>query len=188
MSPRRGGDLKPGAEAGPMDLAVGLARASRPLVVGLVVTAFIVLVLAIGANRPADPTFVGQATPTSVPSVFGERRIAVGDRCLTVEVADTDAARSQGLRNRDSLGRFNGMLFEFPQLTTAKFTMSNTRIPLTVGFYDESGQPIEAVDMEPCPVGSEESCPIYGAKAPFKSALEVAKGQLPPGGLGTCPA
>jgi uncharacterized membrane protein (UPF0127 family) len=172
-----------------MDLAVGLARAARPLVVGLVVAAILVVVLAIGANRPADPTFVGQSgPPTSVPSLFGERRLAVGDRCLTVEVADTDAARSQGLRNRDSLGRFNGMLFEFPQLTTARFTMSNTRIALTVGFYDETGQPVDAVDMEPCPAGNEESCPIYGAKAPFKTALEVAKGQLPPGGLGTCPA
>lgn len=171
-----------------MDLAVGLARAARPLVVGLVVVAFLVVVLAIGANRPADPVLLGQGgPPTSAPSLFGERRLAVGDRCLTVEVADTDAARSQGLRNRDSLGRFNGMLFEFPQLTTAKFTMSNTRISLSVGFYDESGQPVEAIDMEPCPEGSEQNCPIYGAKAPFRSALEVAKGQLPPGPLGTCP-
>jgi hypothetical protein len=171
-----------------MDLAVGLARAARPLVAGLVVVAFLVVVLAIGANRPADPTLVGEQTLPPTPSIFGERRIAVGDRCLTVEVASTDEARSQGLRNRDSLGRFNGMLFEFPQLTTARFTMSNTRIPLTIGFYDETGQPVDAVDMEPCPEGNEQNCPIYGAKAPFKSALEVAKGQLPPGGLGTCPA
>jgi len=187
LTPRRGGDLKPGAEAGPVDLAVGLARAARPLVVGLVVVAVLGIALAIGANRPADPSLADKET-LSAPSIFGERRLLVGDRCLTVEVANTDEARAQGLRGRESLGRFNGMLFEFPQLTTARFTMSNTKIPLTVGFYDENGGFIQAVDMEPCPEGNEQNCPIYGANAPFRSALEVAKGQLPPGGLGTCPA
>lgn len=171
-----------------MDLAVGLLRVARPLGMGLLVVALIVVILAIGANRPADPTLVGQGgPPSSGPSIFGERRIAVGDRCLTVQVAGTDEARAQGLRNRDSLGRFSGMLFEFPQLTTAKFTMSTTRLPLTIGFYDEAGQPVDRRDMEPCP-GGEDTCPIYGAKAPFKSALEVARGQLPAGALGACPA
>jgi uncharacterized membrane protein (UPF0127 family) len=187
LTPRRGADLEPGAEAKPFDLAVGLARAARPLVMGLVVVALIGVALAIGANRPADPSLAGEQTlaPTSI---FGERRLLVGDRCLTVEVANTDEARGQGLRGRDSLGRFNGMLFEFPQLTTARFTMSNTKIPLTIGFYDENGGFIQALDMEPCPDGSDQSCPIYGANAPFRSALEVGKGQLPPGNLGACPA
>jgi uncharacterized membrane protein (UPF0127 family) len=174
-----------------MDLAVGLARVARPLVVGLIVAGFIALALALGANRPADPTFVGgpagSSTPTSAASLFEERRVLVGDRCLSVQVANTDATRGQGLRERQSLGAYHGMLFEFPALTTAKFTMSNTLIPLTIGFYDETGQPVDVLDMDPCPQGGD-SCPIYGAKAPFRTALEVAKGQLPPGPLGACPA
>jgi uncharacterized membrane protein (UPF0127 family) len=188
LTPRRGDDLKPGAEARPFDLAVGLARAARPLLVGVLVVAVIGIALALGANGPADPTLAGEQTLSPAPSMFEERRLLVGDRCLTVEVANTDEARAQGLRGRDTLGRFNGMLFEFPQLTTARFTMSNTKIPLTVGFYDENGGFIQSVDMEPCPEGNEQNCPTYGANAPFRSALEVAKGQLPPGNLGTCPA
>lgn len=184
------GDHHPEAEAGPIDLAIGMGKVFRPWIVGLLLVGVFVGVMLWGANRPADPAFVdataGGSTTTSIP--YEERRILVGDRCLRVQVADTPEKRAQGLKNRDSLGQFHGMLFAFEQTTMSAFTMSEVRIPLAIGFYDEAGARVDALDMEPCPDGGAD-CPVYRSKAPFRNALEVARGQLPEGPLvGPCPA
>lgn len=188
-----GGDLRPEAGAGPIDLAIGMGKVFRPWIVGLLLVGVFVGIMLWGANRPADPAFVdataGGSTTTS-GLTYEERRILVGDRCLLVQVADTPEKRAQGLKNRESLGEFHGMLFAFAQTqsTEAAFTMSEVRIPLTIGFYDEAGTRVDALDMEPCPDGGAD-CPVYRSKAPFKNALEVAQGQLPEGPLvGACPA
>lgn len=177
-----------GAEpkAGPLDLAVGMGKAFRPWFVGLLVAVVAVAILAYGANRPADPTFVDAnagTTTTTSGLEFEQRRILVGDRCLTVEVADTQEKRAQGLKNRDSLGEINGMLFLFEQPVMAAFTMSEVKIPLTIGFYDDAGVRVDSLDMEPCPSGSASECPRYESKQAFRNALEVERGQLPEGAL-----
>ncbi|MDQ3945368.1 MAG: DUF192 domain-containing protein [Actinomycetota bacterium] len=173
-------------QARPRDLVVGLSKVFQPWFVGLLVVGVIVLVLALGANRPADPSFAESAVPGVT---FEERRVMVGDRCLRVQVAATDEQKGQGLKNRESLGVYNGMLFEFEATGDRAFTSVDLRIPLTVGFYDEAGNRVDAVDMQPCPGGSAE-CPTYGStKGPFKTALQVGVGQLPDGALGAaCPA
>lgn len=191
MTGRREEDLRPEAKAGPIDLVVGMGNAFRPLVVGVLIVGVLVGILLFGANRPADPTFVdaasGDGTTTS-GLTFSQRRILIGDRCLRVQVADTPEERAQGLKNRDSLGEFNGMLFQFQETTMSAFTMSEVRFPLTIGFYDETGVRVDAQDMEPCPKGGSE-CPLYRSKAPYRNALEVARGQLPEGPfVGDCPA
>ncbi len=170
------------------DLVVGLAKVFQPWFVGLVVVGVMLLILALGANRPADPSFAteGSATPGVT---FEERRVMVGDRCLRVQVAATDAQKGQGLKNRESLGVYNGMLFEFAAMGDRAFTSVDLRIPLTVGFYDDAGNRVDAQDMLPCPEGSTD-CPTYGStKGPFRTALQVGQGQLPDGPLGApCPA
>lgn len=118
-----------------------------------------------------------------------ERNIAVGVRCLRIQVADTPQRMSQGLRGRDSLGEYDGMLFPFDSTSDQRaFTMSGVKFALTIGFYDDAGNRVDALDMEPC-ADDEGSCPLYRSKAPFRTALEVAKGQLPEGSyVPTCPA
>jgi len=182
------------ARARPLDLAVGMSKAFRPWLWGLAMVGAFVVVLLLGANRPANPTFVdahssSSATATTSAAVFPERKIAVGASCLRVEVADTPEHRAQGLKNRSDLGKFDGMLFQFDHTVSQTFfTMSEVSFPLSIGFYDEAGLRVDAEDMEPCS-GSNSSCPRYGARAPFKVALEVAKGKLPEGPLlMTCPS
>jgi uncharacterized membrane protein (UPF0127 family) len=186
-----GDDPREPAPARPLDLALGMTKAFRAWLWGLALVAAFVIVLLFGANRPANPTFVGTnstATPTTSAGEFPERKIAVGARCLRMQVADTPERRAQGLKNRDSLGKFDGMLFQFDHTVSQTFfTMSEVHFPLTIGFYDETGLRVDAEDMEPCS-GSNSTCPKYGSRAPFKSAVEVAKGKLPDGPLvPTCP-
>ncbi|MGH8974544.1 MAG: DUF192 domain-containing protein [Acidimicrobiia bacterium] len=172
------------------DLAVGLSKVFQPWFVGLLVVGVILLVLALGANRPADPSFADQATGGDAAGGvnFENRRLMVGDRCLRVLVAATPEQKAQGLKNRTTLGQFNGMLFEFDAMGDRAFSSAGIQIPLTVGFYDEAGTRVDAADMAPCAGGAVE-CPTVGStKGPFKNALQVGVGQLPDGALGpSCP-
>ena len=189
-------DLARPAPAGPVEVVTGLSRAYKTWLAGLGFVLVFVLILLWGSNRPANPTFADATTAsTAAGPAFAEKQVAVGPSCLKVLVADTKEKRAQGLRNRDSLGSHDGMIFEFPDVLTqdgqmmdhnvTRFTMSEVRFPLTIGFYDTSGQRVDAVDMEVCS-GSDGDCPSYGSKADFKVAIETPKGKLPDGPLGAC--
>lgn len=57
---------------------------------------------------------------------------------LTVEVADTDAKRRQGLMNRVKLDQENGMLFVFDSPGKHSFWMKDTFISLDIFFISEN--------------------------------------------------
>jgi uncharacterized protein len=189
-SPGPDGDPREPAEAGPVDFAVGMSKAFRPWLWGLLAVGGFTIVLLLGANQPANPTFVdrkpaGAGTTSKVD--FREKKILVGASCLRVQVADTPERRAQGLKHRDTVAPYDGMIFEFDRtVQSTYFTMSEVRFPLTIGFYDQNGLRVDSQDMEPCS-GSNSTCPRYGSRAPFQRALEVPKGRLPEGPLGTCP-
>ena len=161
----------------------------RPLrwaVVGLLVVGALAFV-ALGANGPKDPALrpaEGQVSLNRTPfGDFGEVgfRIEGGSaeatamRCALL--AETGAQQSLGLMNRTDIGGYDGMLFKFASDTTGSFYMKDTPLPLSIAFFDASGQFVSTTDMAPCI--HQSNCPTYAAARPYRWALEVPEGALP---------
>ncbi|MGI8792839.1 MAG: DUF192 domain-containing protein [Acidimicrobiales bacterium] len=140
-----------------------------------------------GANGPPDPFLEG------LGSTFDEvafRVQPVGDGLpSTTEFcawqADSDAERARGLMEvtDTSLDGHDGMVFRFDADHQGGFYMRNTRIPLSIAFFDAAGAFVAALDMEPCP-DDVADCPTYGPDQPYRTALEVPTGRLPTMGIG----
>lgn len=94
---------------------------------------------------------------------------------LQVAVAATPDRQRQGLMGVDDLGGLDGMLFVWTEDTTTSFWMKDTLIPLDIAFFTANGDLVGMAQMEPC---VEEPCPLYGADAAFRYALETAAGRL----------
>jgi hypothetical protein len=98
------------------------------------------------------------------------RQLRISNHTLSVEVAHTQATRSQGLMYRQSLGENSGMLFVFPRPERYSMWMMNTDIPLSVAFLDEGGTILNIADMMPHTATAHRSA---GAS---KYAVEMNRG------------
>lgn len=107
---------------------------------------------------------------------FRKVEIKVGSERLKVEVAETEAQRSQGLMNRTKLGDKEGMLFVFSTPQKVSFWMKDTLIPLAIGFFDASGRLLATTEMAPPASALEVSLPHYDSPPEVLMALEVPKG------------
>ena len=111
-----------------------------------------------GPARSADPRVVEIASKTGV-------------HAFAVELATTDAERSQGLMNRKELPEGQGMLFDFQRDQEVAFWMKNTYIPLDMIFIRSDGRIMRiAENTEPL---SEKLVP---SNAAVRGVLEVIAG------------
>jgi uncharacterized membrane protein (UPF0127 family) len=172
----------------------------RLLAVALVAVGAVVVVLGVvkllsdsdsSGNAAANGSFataIANASPANEP--FPELtalRLAVGDRCIRLLVADSLDERVAGLRQRRDIGDYDGMLFVFDGAADVGFTMSTVPVPLDIGFYDADGKLVSTRHMKPC-AKAENACPVYRSDEQFMYALETLKGKLPAGGISTCPS
>ena len=140
--------------------------------------AVIAVVLALAGCSGGDGGGTTAASPPGLPSfdrATATIQTAGGPVKLDVEIAETEAQRDFGLMGRRSLPDDAGMAFLFAGDTDARFWMKDTLIPLSVAFADADGRILKIVDMEPC---KAEPCPLYGAGAPYRTALETNEGAL----------
>jgi uncharacterized membrane protein (UPF0127 family) len=135
-----------------------------------------------GGSAPADPAVSPSAR---VPmSGFGQVAVhvsskagAAADWCALL--AANEQQRSRGLMGQSGLNGYAAMVFKYDTPSTNAFWMKDTKIPLTVAFFDPGGHFINALDMVPCPVGTADAdCPTYPPGAPFTTAIEVPRGGL----------
>jgi uncharacterized protein len=90
-----------------------------------------------------------------------------------VAVADDAGERAQGLKGVERLGDLRGMLFVFPEDTSAGFWMKGTPLALDIAFFAADGSLVGVLSMTPCP---GEDCPIYQPAGAYRYALEVPAG------------
>ena len=123
---------------------------------------------------------VRKARPAVEPfETLTETTLSVGGNELRLVIADDGDEVYEGLRRRDSIGPYDGMLFVYDDTNARSFTMSTVPVPLDIAFYDERGRVVNRFRMEPCPSG--EGCPGYPSERPFRYALETLAGDLPEG-------
>lgn len=131
--------------------------------------AVVVVSVALVLWRGCTPVEVGELATAEVQ---------IGDDTFLVEVADTAAARAQGLMFRTSLSEDAGMLFVYDQASADCYWMLNTLIPLDIAFI-RADQTISSVDtMTP------QTTTLHCPEEPVLYALEVAAGQLAARGIG----
>ena len=83
-----------------------------------------------------------------------------GVRNFTVEIADTEATREQGLMFRKHLAADRGMLFDFKTPQPVAFWMKNTLIPLDMLFIAPDGR-VVSIARNAAPM-SEAQIPSAG--------------------------
>ena len=93
---------------------------------------------------------------------------------LMVEIPTAEKFMS-GLMHRTSLPQNSGMLFLFPNEKPLNFWMKNTKLPLSIGFFDKKFRLVDIQDMHPL-TEKDRPPPLYTSKKPAKFALEVNKG------------
>ena len=95
-----------------------------------------------------------------------------GDFPFTVEIADDDAERAQGLMFSDHLAADAGMLFDYGEERMASFWMQNTLIPLDMIFVGADGV-VKNIHVNARPLDTT-SIP---SKFPVRFVLEIPGGR-----------
>ncbi len=101
---------------------------------------------------------------------------------FTVEIADDDGKRAQGLMFRDRMAADHGMLFIHDRQQPLAYWMKNTHIPLDILYFDNERKLVsQQPDTPPCSLG--DGCPPYPSEAPARYVLELNAGQAAKLGL-----
>ncbi len=95
-----------------------------------------------------------------------------GPVAFTVELAESQNARTRGMMHRDSIGADEGMLFDFEVEQVTSIWMRNTRIPLDIIYIRADGT-IAKIVANAVPFSLR---PMY-SDYPVISVLEIAGGR-----------
>jgi hypothetical protein len=116
----------------------------------------------------------GSAAPVEgLPSGALAIDTGAGEVRFQVSIAETTEARTRGLMGVEELADDSGMVFLELQPVQSGFWMKNTLIPLSIAFWDESGEILAILDMEPC---LKDPCELYNPGVSWIGAVEVNQG------------
>ena len=126
-------------------------------------------------DAPAPATAPSSATPQAIeadPRVIALPTVqaTIGGKVFTLEVADDDNERSQGLMYRKTMPADHGMIFVWDYPDWRSFYMKNTEIPLDILYLDSNNKIVSINQMQPHDLTSV----ISGQ--PAQSAVELNQG------------
>lgn len=138
---------------------------------------FILLIAAIAIGF----TFYQQSPDISklpfVPPKPVVKELQINNNKLTVEIADTQTKRNQGLGGRESLASDSGMLFIFPNADKYKFWMKGLSFPLDFIWIKGNAVVDILENVPPPPANTPDSAlAIYQPKDAVDKVLEVNTG------------
>ncbi len=109
---------------------------------------------------------------------FSRDSIKIDGIELTVQVADTDHRRADGLMFQEELPYDEGMLFVFDDSKKRSFWMSNMQFSLDIIWIDSQGNIVHIEkNVPPCNNNEPKTCPRYdGEGKNAKYILEVTSG------------
>ena len=134
----------------------------------------ILFVLAVFVSTPFETSAFKPGGAKETPS-FPKGKIKIGNKTISVEIAEDDERRAFGLMFRENLPDDHGMLFIFPYEQRLSFWMKDTLIPLSIGYYDKDKKLVDIQEMVPAVMGAQ-SPKLYPSKANAMYALEMPKG------------
>lgn len=118
--------------------------------------------------------FLAVLVMTACAGSPADDRVCFDGTCFQVEVATTEAQRTQGLMHRAALPADTGMLFIFGAERPYSFWMKNCLISLDIIWMDYSRRIVHIEqDVPPC---QEEPCPSYRPAGSALYVLEVNAG------------
>lgn len=121
-------------------------------------------------------TTSSKKNPVSSQPLYKSGTVVINNHELTVEIADTEATRTQGLSSRDSLGQSNGMLFVFASSDKYTFWMKDMKFPLDfiwISNHKVIGITPEVLAKTGVP---DADLPIYSPTELVDKVLEVNSG------------
>jgi uncharacterized membrane protein (UPF0127 family) len=151
----------------------------------------IFLAVSCNQNKPNDLQRPKVSTTPENPNSTGEdngqvagtetiilptKQIKVENLDLTVEVADTDASREQGLSGRSQLADGTGMLFDFTNtgFTKPGFWMKDMLIPIDIIWINKDK--IIGVEANAPLPPEDDDLPVYYPASEITHVLEVPAG------------
>ena len=93
---------------------------------------------------------------------------------FSVEIADDEAERAQGLMFRTEMAADHGMIFIHDGEEPQSYWMKNTRIPLDIAYFDHDRKLVSVAHAPPCSLG--DNCPPFPSEGPALYVLELNAG------------
>jgi uncharacterized protein len=140
-------------------------------------TAAIGLSLAVLGCAPAG----SGPPPVPTAATAGPRVVLPSGAIVRVELAVTEAERTQGLMFREFLAEGSGMLFLFEGTEIRPFWMKNCHFPLDIVHLTKDGTVVAVLaNVPPC---AADPCPSYPPDAASDTVLELNAGVAARSGL-----